>query len=153
MKSITIVKMPVSLISTFIWVGFVCAISFMEAWLKFQAPGISVPLGLGIGRIVFSALNKVEWILAICIFGNLLLQKERLTKSNILITIPILLLITQTIWLLPALDLRAQLHIEGRMTPASNLHFVYVAMEVLKVAALFIFGVTLLKKYNNNIKY
>jgi hypothetical protein len=38
----------------FVWFGFVCAISFMEAPLKFQAPNITVELGLGIGRIVFS---------------------------------------------------------------------------------------------------
>ena len=55
----TVVKMPIALICTFLWIGFVCAISFMEAWLKFRAPGISVPLGLGIGRLVFNALNKV----------------------------------------------------------------------------------------------
>jgi len=49
----TTVKMPVAAICTFVWIGFVCAISFMEAWLKFRAPGITVPLGLGIGRLVF----------------------------------------------------------------------------------------------------
>ena len=44
----------------FIWAGFVCAISFMEAWLKFRAPGVTLPVGLSIGRLIFSALNKVE---------------------------------------------------------------------------------------------
>ena len=57
---------------TFLWIGFVCAISFMEAWLKFRAPGITRPLGLGIGRLVFKALNKVEWffafVLVVCYF-------------------------------------------------------------------------------------
>jgi len=41
--------------------GFVLSISFMEAWLKFQAEGVTQAIGLSIGRLVFGALNKVEW--------------------------------------------------------------------------------------------
>ena len=48
----------------FVWLGMVAAISFLEAPLKFQAPGITVQLGLGIGRLVFRALNAVEIVLA-----------------------------------------------------------------------------------------
>ena len=42
---------------TFVWLGMVVAISFLEAPIKFRAPGITVPLGVGIGRLVFRALN------------------------------------------------------------------------------------------------
>jgi len=66
----SVVKHPISLIATFLWIGFVGAISFMEAWLKFRAEGITMPLGLSIGRLVFDALNKVEWVLAIAILLN-----------------------------------------------------------------------------------
>jgi hypothetical protein len=41
--------------STFVRIGFLGAISFMEAWLKFKAPGVTLPIS--IGRLVFSALN------------------------------------------------------------------------------------------------
>ena len=44
----------------FVWFGAVGAISFMEAPLKFTAPNITIPLGLGIGMIVFHTLNKIE---------------------------------------------------------------------------------------------
>src|SRR4029453_7982569 len=47
-----------------LWLGMVLAISFLEAPLKFRAPGITVSLGLGIGRLVFRALNIVEAVLA-----------------------------------------------------------------------------------------
>ena len=40
----------VSIAVTFTWLGMVIAISFLEAPLKFRAPGVTVPLGLGIGR-------------------------------------------------------------------------------------------------------
>jgi hypothetical protein len=45
---------------TFGWLGMVLAISFLEAPLKFRAPGVTLPIGLGIGRLVFRALNTVE---------------------------------------------------------------------------------------------
>ena len=47
-----------------VWLGMVLAISFLEAPLKFRAPGITLALGLGIGRLVFAALNRVEVVLA-----------------------------------------------------------------------------------------
>ncbi len=142
----TTVKLPLSLAITFLWIGFVCAISFMEAWLKFRAPGITVPLGLGIGRIVFNALNKVEWVLAIAILIHILISKQSVFKSgHMAYFIPVALLIVQTVWLLPTLDARAQLHIDGAHVPPSNLHFWFVAIEVVKVTSLFLFGLSLFK--------
>ena len=51
--------------ATFVWLGMVLAISFLEAPLKFRAPGVTIPIGLGIGRLVFRALNSAEVILAV----------------------------------------------------------------------------------------
>ncbi|WP_328388425.1 hypothetical protein [Nocardia sp. NBC_00416] len=39
-----------------LWLGMVLAISFLEAPLKFRAPGVATELGLGIGRLVFRAV-------------------------------------------------------------------------------------------------
>lgn len=102
-------KYPVALVTAFIWTGFVCAISFMEAWLKFRAPGVTLPLGLGIGRLVFGALNKVEWVCAILIAATLFLGgKPWVTRESTIYVFVLLLLIEQTIWLLPILDARAR---------------------------------------------
>lgn len=140
------VKMPIAVISTFLWIGFVCAISFMEAWLKFRAPGITIPLGLGIGRLVFSALNKVEWVFALAIIFNIIWSGARLWKfQNLLIVVPLVFLLTQTLWLLPALDARAELHMQGQTVLPSNLHFYYVGMEVIKIICLTVFGIRLFK--------
>src|SRR5699024_3198490 len=48
-----------------IWLGLIIGISFIEAPLKFTAPGITIPLGLGIGRRVFLAMNVTEIVLAV----------------------------------------------------------------------------------------
>ncbi len=145
-SSPTIAKSPVTLIVVFVWIGFVCAISFMEAWLKFRAPGITLALGLGIGRLVFAALNKVEWVLVIAAFAGMLLSRQRVsTFSGLGLFIPLILLCIQTIWLLPSLDIRAIMHMEGRVVPPSNLHFYYVAIEAVKIICLSLFGMSLFK--------
>jgi len=139
------VKYPLALASIFIWIGFVGAISFMEAWLKFRAPGITLSLGLGIGRLVFDALNKVEWLLVLALIANLVFAKATIfSLKNLFFFIPLLLLIVQTFWLLPSLDTRAELVIVGEELPASNLHYYYVGMEIVKMVCLLIFGTKLL---------
>ncbi len=141
----TEVKYPVAVVAVFLWIGFVCAISFMEAWLKFRAPGVTLPIGLGIGRLVFSVLNKVEWVFAIAI-GISLIKSGSLTSANAgLVYIPVVLLLLQTLWLLPALDIRAEMHIQGQVLTSSGLHIYYVAAEVIKVSCLFMFGIKLFK--------
>ena len=143
----TTTKFQLAIVSVFLWIGFVCAISFMEAWLKFSAPGVTIPIGLGIGRLVFSALNKVEWLLGLLIIGNLIVSKNKLTTfSNLLYFIPILLLVLQTFWLLPALDARAEIYIQGQIPPASTLHYYFVGIEIIKIGCLTIFGIKLFTK-------
>lgn len=140
------VEQPVALICIFTWIGFVCSISFLEAWLKFRAPGVTLPIGLGIGRLVFAALNKVEWVFALAIIVSTY-TKPAITIFNqkALLFLALFFLITQTLWLLPALDARAQLYINGENVAPSNLHIYYVIAEFLKITTLFLFGIKLFK--------
>lgn len=143
----TTVRYPLALVAVVLWIGFVCAISFMEAWLKFRAPGITVPLGLGIGRLVFGALNKVEWILALVAVANLLFLGGATWRSSYAFLIVSLVLLTlQTFWLLPALDARAELHIQGLPVKPSVLHFYFIGAEVIKVVCLAFFSISLFEK-------
>jgi len=140
------IKLPFAFAAVFIWIGFVCSISFMEAWLKFKAPGITLPLGLGIGKLVFNTLNKVEWFLAVIIFLNIIFAKyEFISLKNLAYFIPLITLALQTFWLLPKLNARADLYISGQTVPESNIHFIYIILEVMKVICLFIYGFTLIK--------
>lgn len=134
----------IAISSIYLWMGFVLAISFLEAWLKFQAPGITIPLGLGIGRLVFFALNKTEWFFAVLILlmqiksGNW--KQIRMEWSALLI-----ILLLQTFWLLPLLDVRAEKVIQMVEIEPSNLHYYYVALEMIKVLILFVLGKKLFK--------
>ncbi|RYY11875.1 MAG: hypothetical protein EOO04_34485 [Chitinophagaceae bacterium] len=143
----TATQQPVAIACLFTWIGFVCAISFMEAWLKFRAPGVTIPIGLGIGKLVFGALNKVEWVLAIVVVVSAALYNKRITTvPNISLLIVIVILVVQTAWLLPTLQARADLHIQHKPADQSNLHNMFVGAEFIKVFVLFITAFSLFKQ-------
>lgn len=139
------ITFPAVLVMVFLWIGFVSAISFMEAGLKFRAPGITLPLGLGIGKIIFKTMNKVEWVLAAAILINIVFYNSAgIHQINFHgLVAAYLILGIQTFWALPALHKRAKSIIDGIALPPSRLHIYYVAMEVFKLTALFLFGINL----------
>ena len=120
------------------WAGFVSSISFMEAWLKFQAPGITLSLGLGIGKLVFTALNAVEWVLLVCylILMSISFKSLKFLLTTHLLQGIVLILLLQSFWLLPALVERADLIISGNQPEESYTHLFYIGLEVIKVILL-----------------
>ncbi len=124
----------------FIWFGVIGAISFMEAPLKFQAPGVTLPLGLSIGRLIFFVLNKIEIVLAALFLISLIARGKRSRGMVGVFGVIVLILVAETLWLLPALDVRAEKVIAGTAEPFSYLHFVYIALDALKFILLFVLG-------------
>lgn len=136
-----------AIIVVFVWIGFVCSISFMEAWLKFRAPLVTVPVGLSIGRLIFDALNKVEWVFALVIASSLILNKNKLPMNQLLFfCVPLALLAIQTFFFLPILKARVETILQGQQPLPSYVHFYYLAAEVAKVGCLLVFGVRLFGK-------
>ena len=132
------------IIATFIWIGALGAISFMEAWLKFRAPGVTLPIGLGIGKLVFSALNKIELLLAVSIVIGLIKIGNPINRQHLIIAIPVLIILLQFFWLTPVLDARADAHIAGEVVPASKAHLFYIIFEGIKMLMLWWFGIKFL---------
>lgn len=121
----------------FFWAGFVCAISFMEAWLKFKAKGVTLAIGLSIGKRIFKALNRVEWVLlSIFTFALFYYFELRFNNSVFLILLLFIILIIQTFYLLPRLNKRADLIMEGQKVERSYTHVQYISIEFLKVIIL-----------------
>lgn len=131
----------------FVWFGLVGGISFMETPLKFRAPNITLPLGLGIGRIVFSALNKVEIALSTLFLISLFFARPENKFALLCFGVIGFMLILQTIWLLPALKERAAAVISESFTTTSYTHFIYIAFEVIKVILLLALGANLAHSY------
>lgn len=47
-----------------VWLSFILAISFMEAWVGLKAPLLRKNIAVDIGRHIFAALNAVDFGLA-----------------------------------------------------------------------------------------
>jgi hypothetical protein len=130
---------------TFVWLGMVLAISFLEAPLKFRAPGVTIQVGLGIGRLVFRALNLVESVLAAAVVVLVAVGDApgRVIAWTVAVTV---LLVGQLAVVRPRLNRRSDRVLAGEDLPRSRGHLVYIAFEIAKVLALIGLGVTLLAR-------
>jgi len=126
-------------ITAIFWLGFFMAISFMEAPLKFTAPGLSMAQGLQIGRIVFGALNSCEWVFLVIILLTCLGKRTTRYGFYLLLAVSVILIL-ETAWLLPVLDVHAAMVIRGQEPPDHWEHWVYIILEILKVPVLLLIG-------------
>lgn len=131
-------------ITAIFWLGFFMAISFMEAPLKFTAPGLSMAQGLQIGRIVFGALNVCEWVFLAIVLLTCIAKRTTRYGFYLIIMISIILML-ETAWLLPVLDAHATLVIKGQQPPGHLEHWVYIILEVIKIPVLLLIGLEGLK--------
>ncbi len=132
----------VELFVPMLWLGMVLAISFLEAPLKFRAPGVTIPLGLGIGRLVFRALNTVEVVLAVALIVACLILSPG-TTGWVLLLVTVAVLAVQVAVVRPPLTRRSNRVLAGEDVPRSNAHYAYVALEIAKVALLIALAIVL----------
>ncbi|CAM2987087.1 hypothetical protein SAXI111661_12085 [Saccharomonospora xinjiangensis] len=135
--------LAVATAAVFVWLGMVLAISFLEAPLKFRAPGVTIPIGLGIGRLVFRALNISEAVLAIT---AVIASAVHPPESSVLAagSVALAALAVQLVAVRPRLTRRSDRVLAGEDVPRSRSHYVYVALEGVKTIALITTGVLLL---------
>jgi hypothetical protein len=123
---------------SFTWLGMVLAISFVEAPVKFRAPGVTLQLGLGIGRVVFRALNRIEIVLLLLVLASVVVAPRPATAwpAGALAA----LVAAQLGVVRPILNRRSDRVLAGEELPRSRGHLVYVTFEVVKVALLVALG-------------
>lgn len=134
--------------AVFTWLGMVVAISFLEAPLKFRAPGVTVRIGLGIGRLVFRGLNTAEAILATVLLVSAAAAAQ-LPSARVIAAAAtaIAVLLVQLAVVRPRLSRRRSDRVlAGEDTPRSRAHYAYVGLELVKVAALLATGIFLLAR-------
>ena len=123
----------------FVWCGLTAGISLLEAPVKFSAPTITREIALDVGRVVFTALNRVELVLLV-----LLLILVRVSdRSRYLwahVGILALIMVAQSAWLLPELSARSQMIVSGVEPGPSIAHAGYAVTELLKLVTLLSLG-------------
>lgn len=127
-----------------VWLGLIIGISFLEAPLKFTAPGITIPLGLGIGRRVFLAMNIVEVTLGVFLLIALITlwrnhryqELPNFNKMRLWSLVAIVLLLVKTIVIRPLLAVHTDRVLAGTFEGGSSTHYYYIGVEVILVIAL-----------------
>ncbi|TSE05776.1 hypothetical protein [Aquimarina algiphila] len=141
-----------SFVLTFIWVGFLLAISFMEAPLKFQAPSVTTAIGVDIGKIVFGALNKVEIFFSLFFALQIVRIKKLDSKLFLGLLVLFIIIIIQSFYLLPILDAYAEIVINGGKSPSNTEHIIYVVLEISKLFLLLYIGYKQIILFKKKIK-
>jgi len=129
-----------SFVVTFVWIGFLLAISFMEAPLKFQAESVTTAIGVEIGKIIFRALNTIELVFSIYLIVQIKYIYKLDTRLFVAVLLLLLIILTQSFYLLPILDQYADIVISGGSSPSDIAHITYVLFEVIKLFVLFFVG-------------
>jgi hypothetical protein len=133
----------VAVATVFVWLGMVVAISFIETPLKFRAPGVTLQVGLGIGRLVFRGLNACELALAAVVAVCFVVTPPS-TGIAVAAAVAVVTLLAQVLAVRPRLTRRSDIVLGGGEGPRSRAHWAYVGLEIVKVIALLIAGVLLL---------
>ncbi|MCZ6717033.1 MAG: hypothetical protein O6946_08215, partial [Gammaproteobacteria bacterium] len=97
------------------------------------------PVALDVGQVVFAALNRAEFVALIILLILVRMAgfaKELWVGCGALA----LILIAQSIWLLPELSARTQQIIAGIEPPPSTVHAVYSILELSKLLLLLYVG-------------
>jgi hypothetical protein len=122
-----------------LWAGVLIGVSFLAAPAKFNAATLTLPVAMDVGRQEFGTLNLAEIVL-----GALALALAAYARAGRTIWIGLGIaagvIVLQGLWLLPVLDARAEMIIQGETPPSAPWHTLYIAIEVLKLLSLLVVG-------------
>jgi hypothetical protein len=122
-----------------LWAGVLIGVSFLAAPAKFNAPGLSLPVAMQIGRQEFGELNRAEIALAVASLALAAYARPHRTLW-LGLGLAAAIVVLQWLWLLPALDARAELIVQGETPEPAPWHALYIGAEVLKLLVLITTG-------------
>lgn len=115
-----------------IWAGLILGVSFIATPVKFQAPNLTMPVALEVGKATFHLFNAVEWgVIALLVI--LTKMSSDMSRKWIICAFMLAVLSIQSFWLLPALDIRTDLVIAGGQPSSGHLHLFYIFIECFKL--------------------
>lgn len=118
-----------------LWAGLLLGVSFIATPVKFMAPNLTMPIALEVGKATFHLFNKVEWVMLVLTI--LVAYLHGLVPLRWwLVGFLAIIMAAETFWLLPALDIRADMVIAGEPATPGKLHWLYIIADVLKLIAL-----------------
>jgi hypothetical protein len=127
----------------FTWFGMTAGVSLLSTTARFASPLVTRPVALDIGRVTFEWLNKAE-LAALVLLLIVVRVSGRSRDWWVIVGALVLIVIAQTVWLLPELAARTDMVTSGIEPPPSAAHALYSISELVKLGLLFAAGVTAL---------
>jgi hypothetical protein len=122
-------------VASLLWLGMLLGVSFLATPVKFLAPSLSLPVALEVGRYTFAVFSWVEVAAAVAVLASA--WSVRLGARVLVVAILLAAIVAfQVIWLLPLLDARVELIIQGAMPEPAGYHNLYVVLDLIKAALL-----------------
>ena len=107
--------------------------------VRFTATSITRPIALDVGRVVFAALNKAEFV-ALVLLLLIVRVSDRTRQLWTWCSVLILIVLAQGAWLIPELAARTDIILSGGEPPASYAHAIYSSLELAKIGLLLFLG-------------
>lgn len=125
-----------------VWIGLLIGLSFLETPLKFLAPGVTLEIGLGIGRLVLTAANIASAVLLVAITCVTAVRPRPPRAAWITLGAIWLVFLIEVVVIRPILNARSDIIIAGGDPGGSSLHTLYVAADILILILLVAYLVT-----------
>ena len=110
-------------------------VSFLATPVKFLAPSLTLPVALDVGRQTFGVFSIVEVIASLTVLAVAVLSGGR--RRNVVLAVLVGgLVAAQFAWLLPVLDARVEIILQGGTQDDSNLHNLYIVIDSAKLFML-----------------
>ncbi|WP_454046127.1 hypothetical protein [Chryseobacterium sp. Marseille-Q8038] len=130
-------KNPLVLMMLCLMTGVFVTVSFLETPMKFQVPGMTLPVALELGMMMFGISTKIQCVFLILIVAGMVVSRKKYTKTDFIIIVVLLtILLLEKFWMLPVLDNRAQLLSAGKPVLSSEMHNYFIYAESAKAIFL-----------------
>ncbi|MEG0927216.1 hypothetical protein [Chryseobacterium sp.] len=141
------VKNPFVLMLFCLMTGVFITVSFLETPLKFQVPGMNLPIALELGKIMFGISTVIQGISLILILILMFKSHRNYTKLDFIILMALLFILSlQQFWMLPVLDSRIALLSSGKPLQPTPLHDYFIYTETAKALIIAIAIILQFKK-------
>ncbi|MEO1141104.1 MAG: hypothetical protein AAFW66_01970 [Pseudomonadota bacterium] len=116
-----------------LWAGLSLGGNLIAAPAKFQVSDLGLALALQVGRAQFTWLGYAEWVFLVVLLVAGVMVRLPVYAFYL---IPVAIFLIQQIWVMPRLNARSDMIIAGEMPVESNLHVVFIVLEIFKFLTL-----------------
>ena len=127
------------------WFGMTAGVSLLTVPVLFSSSAATRAVLLDVARVTFTALNKAE-LAALVILLVVVRMSGNARRWWAPCSVLALIMLLQTVWLLPELAERSRMILSGTEPPPSIAHAAYSTLELAKLGLLLILGLAAISR-------